>query len=224
MPKNTQTNPFADDFLDLNALTPQELARLNTKLRRRASQRARRLDKGMRQGRLRIGKRSRAYKQAVQMGLVKPTNKEERRLAPKTKTPFSKLERKEQIKRIRDLIAWLNGEFSSLKNLRKLYKDIGKGFGEGSTGDNGKGYSGYVFDIYRRFCDLFPSLNYMVSRNPRHRYNSDQWLEEIADIVDSSSSPEEIFEKLTEMGEEAYEEQQAENAKDDSDFFNGTGR
>lgn len=223
MPKNS-TNPLDDDFLDLNSMSPQELANLNRKLRRRASQRARRLDKGMRQGKLRIGKRSRAYKQAVKMGVVKPTNRAERKLVSKSKIPFSKLERKEQIKRIRDLQAWLNGEFSSLKNLRKLYKEIGKGFGKSSEGVGDNEYSGYVFDIYRRFVDLFPSLNYMISRNPRHRYNSEQWLDEIADIIDTSDSPEEIFERLTEVGEDAYEEQQKQNADYDNDFFNGLGR
>lgn len=223
MPK-VQKNPFADDFLDLNSLSPQELLNLNRKLRKRASQRARRIEEKLVIGRKRIGKKSRAYQQAVKMGLVKPTNRSERKNAPKGRTNFSKLDRKEQIKRVRELIAWLNGEFSSIRNLRNLYRDIGKGFGEGSAGENGKGYSGYVYDIYRRFVELFPSLNYMITRNPRHRYNSDQWLEEIADIVDSSDSPEEIFEKLTKMGEDAYEEQQAENAKDDEDFFNGNHR
>lgn len=224
MAKNVNKNALSDEFLDLNSMSPKELADLNRKLRRRASQRARRLDKGMRQGRLHIGKRSRAYQKAVELGLVKPTNKAERRKAPKSKKPFSQLDRKEQIKSVRDIQAWLNGEFSSLKNLRKLYKDIGKGFGEGSEGEGGKGYSGYVYDIYRQFCELFPSLNYMISRNPRHRYNSTQWLEDIADLVDNADSPEEIFEKLTEMGEDAYEEQQEQNADDDNDFFNGLGR
>lgn len=211
---------MTEPWIDLTAMSDEELDAYNRKIRRQASQRARRIDKNLVIGRRHIGKKSRAYKRAVELGLVKPTNREERRKAPKKGKPFSKLSRLEKIKKIREVTAWLNNEYSNVTSLRKLYNEIGKGFGSGSQGEEGvSAYSGYVYDLYRRFCEMYPALNYMISRNPRHRWNSDQWLEDIADIVDSSSTMEDIFDRLTELGEKAYEEIQRENESDDADFF-----
>lgn len=207
----------AQPFIDLNAMSPEELAVYNRKIRRQASQRARRIKKGLKKG-----KKTFAYKEAIRKGLIKPTTKKEKKLAPKSKKPFSKQPRREQIKEIREILEWLNSDLTSLRNYRKLWKEAKKGFGGTSEGEDG-GYSSYVYRLYERFVDMYPSLNYMTSRRPRHRYNSDSWLEKIADIVDTSLSTDEIFDRITKMGEEAYEEEQQRN-RDDDDFFNGGDR
>lgn len=206
-------------FIDLNAMSPQELAEYNRKIRRQASQRARRIKKGLRHGKTTYG-----YREAVRRGLVKPSTKAEKKLAPKKKTPFSKLPRKEQVKEIRETLEWLNSGLSSLGSYRKLWKEIKRGSGEGSEEDGEMDYSSYVYRLYDRFIDLYPSLNYIVSRKPRHRYNSDSWLEAIADILNTSSSNEEIFERIDQLGREAYEEEQQKNSDDEDTFFNGGGR
>lgn len=208
----------SDPFIDLNAMSPQELIDYNRKVRRQASQRARRIREG-----LKHGKKTKAYKEAIKKGLVKPKTKKEKRMSPKNKTPFSKKSRREQIKEIRDTLEWLKSDLTSLKNYRKLWKEAKRGFGGTSEGE-GDGYSSYVYRLYERFIDLFPAINYITSKKPRHRYNSESWLEEIAKIVDDSMSTDEIFDRITKMGEEAYEEIEKENSQDEDDFFNGGSR
>lgn len=212
MPKN-------QPFIDLNAMSPDELSAYNRKIRRQASQRARRIRKGLKHGKTTYG-----YKEAVRKGLVKPKTKAERKIAPKKKKPFPKLSRKEQIKEVRDTLEWLNSELSSVGSYRKLWKEIKKGYGESSAGEGGGDYSSFVYRLYDRFVDLYPALNYITSRRPRHRYNSESWLEAIADILDTSSSSEEIFDRIDQLGREAYEEEQQRNSDDDDSFFNGGGR
>lgn len=77
------------------------------------------------------------------------------------------------------------------------------------------------YRLYDMMNDLYPSLSYVVSKKPRKRFNSDYWLDAMFEIVDSSSDIDEMIDRMKEIAEQAYEDQNREDEDDDSFLFGG---
>lgn len=185
---------------------------LNRQLSRKISSRAKSLReyKGV-HGR-KIGQKSLGYRQALERGWVKPRTKAEQRIARKSpkKTSFSKKERIEQIKEVREKIRWIKDPLNVRTGIKHAIAVLGTADPESMP-----------YRLYDMMNDLYPSVSYVISKNPRHRYNSDYWTLMMVDIVDTSFSVDEMIDRMKEAAEEAYEDQNREDKDDDSFLFGG---
>lgn len=203
---------MSDNWLDVNAMSPEELANLNRMLSRKISSRARSLREYKGAHGRKIGQKSVGYRQALERGWVKPRTKNELKIARKVpkKTSFSKRDRVEQIKAVREKIRWLKDPLNIRSGIKHAIVVLGTADPESMP-----------YRLYDMMNELYPSLSYVISRKPRKRFNSDYWLEAMFDIVDSTFSVDEMVNRMKEVAENAYEEQNQEDEEADSFLFGG---
>lgn len=191
-------------------MSPQELETLNRQLSKTISSRARSLRGFKGEHGRKIGEKSLGYKEALEKGWVKPRTKAEKRLSKRAskKTAFSKKERLEQIKTIREKLSWLKDPLNFRSGIRHAIATLG-------TADE----LSMPYRLYDMMVDLYPSISYVISRNPRKRFNSDYWVSMMVEIVDSSFSVDEMINRMKEVAEKEYEDQNREDEEDDSFLF-----
>lgn len=191
-------------------MSPEELETLNRQLSKTISSRARSLRGFKGEHGKKIGQKSLGYKEALEKGWVKPRTKAEKRLSKRAskKTAFSKKERLEQIKTVREKISWLKDPLNFRSGIRHAIATLG-------TADE----LSMPYRLYDMMVDLYPSISYVISRNPRKRYNSDYWVNMMVEIVDSSFSVDEMINRMKEVAEKEYEDQNREDEEDDSFLF-----
>ena len=200
------------DWMDVNAMSPEELETLNRQLSRTISNRARSLRGFKGEHGRKIGQKSLGYRQALEKGWVKPRTKAEKRLSRKSskKMSFAKKDRLEQIKTVREKISWLKDPLNLRSGIKHAIATLG-------TADE----LSMPYRLYDMMVDLYPSISYVVSKNPRKRYNSDYWVSVMFDIVDSSFSVDEMINRMKEVAEKEYEDQNRKDEEDDSFLFGG---
>lgn len=202
----------SDNWLDVSAMSPEELVNLNRTLSRKVSSRARSLREYKGAHGRKIGQKSVGYRQALERGWVKPRTKAEGKQARKSpkKTAFGKRDRIEQIKEVREKIRWLKDPLNIRSGIKHAISVLGTADPESMP-----------YRLYNMMNDLYPSISYVISRKPRKRYNSDYWIEVMFEIVDSTLSVDEMVNRMKEVAENAYEEQNHEDEDDDSFLFGG---
>ena len=123
---------------------------------------------------------------------------------------FAKKDRLEQIKTVREKLSWLKDPLNLRSGIKHAIATLG-------TADE----LSMPYRLYDMMIDLYPSISYVVSKNPRKRYNSDYWVSMMVEIVDSSFSVDEMVNRMKEVAEKEYEDQNREDEEDDSFLFGG---
>ena len=123
---------------------------------------------------------------------------------------FAKKDRLEQIKTVREKLSWLKDPLNLRSGIKHAIATLG-------TADR----ESMPYRLYDMMIDLYPSISYVVSKNPRKRYNSDYWISVMFDIVESSFSVDEMVNRMKEVAEKEYEAQNKKDEEDESFLFGG---